>query len=221
MGRFLKALEKAGLVEVERQPGETSPEELAPEPTAEAMPDLTENAAMSSPASDNGIAEGQPFQAFYSSIPASPFPAEKMLKLIDGLQAMDSATRQNAILAMDAADDSWSIDDTLADAKAKIAALTDQSSALTSQVGALEKQTAAELRSLETDNDQSVAAVRKQIAELEALLARQIEKSAADKAAANGRLQAAREACTRETGRIHAEASRLNSIVELFGRSKT
>lgn len=197
---------------------------------AELAPDVAESAPSdpppeldSAPTPQPGgaaIDEGLPVESFYSDIPPSPFPAEKMLKLIDGLQAMDAATRLSAITAMDAADDSWGIDDAVSDAKAKIAALTEQASQFTSQLTAIEKSTDAVIKTLDADNDKSVSAIRKQIADLDALLARQVEKTGADKATARDKLQAAREACTRETGRLHAEASRLSVLLEMFDTAK-
>ena len=216
MGGFLRALEKVGLVEVEggvemSRPDVMSDADVAPPVEVEAVPVETISGA---------IAEGQPFDSFYPGLPSSAFPAEKMLKLIDGLQAMDAATRLAAVKAMDAADEGWSLDDAVADAKAKIAALTGQASAFTAQVTAIEKETGGMIKALDKDNDMSVSAIRKQIADLEALLSRQVEKTSSDKAAAQNQLQAAREACTRETGRLHAEAARLNILVELFGEPK-
>lgn len=225
MGRLLKALEKAGLVELSQENGasaEMQEEALREEPQAEEPAPQTDDPSPPPPAlnDDGSIAEGAPFESFYGDVPSCAFPAEKMLKLLDGLKAMDLATRQSAVLAMDAADDSWTIDDAVADAKAKIKALTGQAAALTGQVTAIEKQTAQWVREMETQTDQAVGAIRKQIADLEALLARHVEKAGADKAAAQGRVQAAREACTRETGRLHGEASRLHGLIELFGGAK-
>lgn len=217
MSGFLRALEKVGLVEVEGGAAISRPDavldaSVAPLAEVEVAPIET----LSGP-----IAEGQPFASFYAGLAPSAYPAEKMLKLIDGLQAMDAATRLAAVKAMDAADEGWTLDDAVADAKAKIAALTGQASAFTAQVTAIEKDTGAMIKALDKDNDAAVSAIRKQIADLEALLSRQVEKTSGDKAAAQSQLQAAREACTRETGRLHAEAARLNTLVELFGEPKS
>jgi chromosome segregation ATPase len=217
MGGFLKALEKVGLVKVEG-----SVEGLRPEPVLDLEPSVPSPAKTKPVETQSGgaIVEGQPFESFYAGLTASAYPAEKMLKLIDGLKAMDANTRLAAVKAMDAADDNWSLDDAVADARAKIAALTGQASAFTAQVTAIEKDTGAMIKALDKENDNAVSAVRKQIADLEALLARQIEKIGGSKAAAQNQLQAAREACTRETGRLHAEAARLNMLVDLFGAPK-
>jgi hypothetical protein len=218
MGRFLKALEKVGLVQVEGESDELL-YEAAAEPIDVAQTEVADTVEpVSAPVASGGaIAEGQAFDSFYTGITPSPYPAEKMLKLLDGLQAMDAATRQAAVKAMDSADDSWSIDDSVADAKAKIKALTGQASAFTAQVTAIEKETEASIKALDGANDKAVTAIRKQISELEALLARQIEKNGGDKMTAQNQLQAAREACTRETGRLHAESSRLSVLVDMFG----
>jgi hypothetical protein len=216
MSGFLRALEKVGLVQVEGGSKQSRPEAVVdsnPEPVAEAV-------LASANVPDGSISEGQPFESFYATLSPSAYPAEKMLKLIDGLQAMDAATRLAAVKAMDAADEGWTIDDPVSDARAKIAALTGQASAFTAQVTNIEKATDAMIKALDKDNDAAVSAIRKQIADLEALLERQVAKTGNDKAAAQSQLQAAREACTRETGRLHTEAARLNILVELFGEPK-
>jgi hypothetical protein len=68
-----------------------------------------------------GIALADIFAA--AGVPDSPYPAEKLLRLLDGLRAMDAGTRKAAVLAMDAADDNWQIGDCIADADRKISAL--------------------------------------------------------------------------------------------------
>lgn len=228
MGRFLRALEKVGLVAVEgsAEDPENQGDTLAfSENDATGAADSTatqvSNDSLRNEAPiDMQMSEGRPFEEIYANIAQSPYPAEKMLKLVDGLKTMDASTRLAAVKAMDDADDGWTIDDPVADAKAKISALSSHASSLTAQVTAVEKETEAALASLDAENDKSVSAIRKQISELEALLARQIEKTATDKAAAQNRLQAAREACTRETGRLHMESARLSTLVEIFGTPK-
>jgi lysozyme family protein len=218
MSGFLRALEKVGLIEVDgkTQQAATNPESYIP--VVYSVDNQSAKVPISPPSLSVGsISEGQPFAVFYTHINSGPYPAEKMLKLIDGLVAMDPSTRLAAVKAMDEADDSWTIEDAVADAKAKIKALTGQASIFTAQVTAIEKDTEASIKSLEDNNNKSVTAIRNQISELEALLARQIEKNGGDKAAAQNELQAAREACTRETGRLHSEVSRLNVLVDMFG----
>ena len=54
-----------------------------------------------------------------AGVPPCAYPAERLLRLIDGLKAMDEATRRQTIQALDAADDSWSLEDPKRDAAAK------------------------------------------------------------------------------------------------------
>jgi hypothetical protein len=68
MGGFLRALEKVGLVKVEGGVEGMRPEPvLEPEPTV-ASPAETKPVEMQS---DGVIVEGQPFESFYSGLPAS------------------------------------------------------------------------------------------------------------------------------------------------------
>lgn len=217
MSGFLKALQKVGLVTVDSDGEEAVMLPVSEEPVpSEAAYQSTAGSQQSAAPSGGAISEGQPFDSFYADIQPSPYPAEKMLKLLDGLQAMDAATRLAAVKAIDQADDNWTIDDPVSDARQKIAALTGQASAFIAQVTVIEKDTEAAIKALEGDNDKAVSAIRKQIADMEALLARQVEKSSSDKTGLQNQLQAAREACTRETGRLHAEASRLHGLIDLF-----
>jgi hypothetical protein len=220
MSKFLRALEKVGLVQVDGGTEEPQPVQSMTDdrpPAAAPSDDVPLSAADLVGPESSRIAESATFDTYYATVATCPYPAEKMLKLLDGLQAMDVNTRKSAVTAMDQADDSWAIDDTVADARAKIAALTAQASALTARIGALEKETDAAIKLLSSQNDDAIAAIRKQMAELDAMLSRQIEKAAAEKADFQAQLQSAREACTRETGRLHGESARLSTIIDIFG----
>jgi hypothetical protein len=72
-----------------------------------------------------GVEEGLGFVDIYArqSVAEASFPVERLLKLVEGLRALDPTTRRAAIMAMDVADETWSMDQVLADADAKVAAL--------------------------------------------------------------------------------------------------
>ena len=84
------------------------------------------------------ITEGKSFDSIFAdaNLPISPFPAERLLRLLDGLQAMDETTRKAAVKAMDAADDTWAIDDPVLDAQRKVGVLEAYSQAVTCWVTA-------------------------------------------------------------------------------------
>lgn len=231
MGGFLKALEKVGLVELD-----TSQEiivdsldnadadaliarELEALPAAarplEAGSDL-ELVMAPPPGEDIRPRELETIFAT-ANIPPSPYPAEKMLRLLDGLKAMDKSSRTVAVQAMDAADDAWTIDDALLDAQRKIAALN-----------AEKQQTIAQAQQIIADNQQlaqardelqctRVEALRTQIAELERSMAAEIEQAGADKAACQAAGEGAKLAAQREQARLDVEIQRFASLLDMFG----
>jgi hypothetical protein len=214
MGKFMRALEKAGLVRLEEGADALSaelspapPEELAPSPVQEILS-----------ADECNIAEQQPLESVYRArgVPPSQFPAEKMLKLLDGLKAMDPATRKTAVHAMDAADDTWTIEDAVLDAQRKIKALEEESAHLARQASGAEANGSEELRRSEEQQQAAVAAIRRQIQDLEKLLEREVEKATAEKAQIQARVKAANDACARETARLAAEIGRLREILGTF-----
>ncbi|MEO8670722.1 MAG: hypothetical protein ABI411_05355 [Tahibacter sp.] len=219
MSKFLRALQKVGLVEV--NDGEVSiPETVAAEPVVEtpAAPPEPEPAA---PLPTGDVVEQRPYDAIYAeqSVPTSPFSAEKLLKILDGLAALEPASRKAAVLALDAADDAWTIDDALLDAERKIRALATARGQLEAHArGALEQ-----ARKDVTERDQrqqdAVTRVRSQIAELEALLEREVTRATEEKSALENTARATKDACVREATRLDAEALRLKKIAEMFGHS--
>jgi DNA repair exonuclease SbcCD ATPase subunit len=164
------------------------------------------------------VAGGKSFEDIFKSaqIPDSPFPAERLLRLLDGLRAMDEATRKAAVHAMDAADDNWTIDDSIIDAQRKIAALEDYQKALESQLTANQQQVIAEVADLKAAEERAVTEIRKQIAEMERLLAREIQKTAEQITNLEGGQKAAQENCEREVKRLQAEVERLREIPAQF-----
>ncbi|WP_300332054.1 hypothetical protein [Accumulibacter sp.] len=146
----------------------------------------------------------------------SPYPAEKLLRLLAGLRAMDAATRKAAVLAMDAADDNWQIADSVSDAEQKIAALEAYKHQLTAQIDNRALQTGELVNQIKTALDQSTAAIRKQISELEQLLEREVTRAAQETTSVEAGLRQAREAAARETHRLDAEIERLREIPATF-----
>ncbi|MBI2378452.1 MAG: hypothetical protein HYV07_30920 [Deltaproteobacteria bacterium] len=241
MSRFIKALAKVGLVELEA--GERSPSleiadtraddaeidlllhEKLPEPAPERRPAPRPTSGRSpvpgtplesAPAADSG--SDRPFPEIYADagIPASPFPAEKLLKVLAGLAALDAGTRKAAILAMDAADDVWSIEDPIIDARRKAMALAEAKQQALAQAEAAEREAREEIEARERYQADATAEIRKQIAELEAMLEKEITKVAEEKSAIAQKAAAAKDAAARETVRIDREIARLRAIETTF-----
>ncbi len=233
MKGILDILARAKLVELsdderaavkEAESGDAPPPAPPPRPAAAARPaPPPPPAAAPVPpplpkSAPSKVADGKPFEAIFSElgVPPAPFPAEKLLRLLDGLRAMDAATRKAAVLAMDSADDNWRIQDCVADARQKVAALGTYKQRLAAHLRNVEQQGATQLARLRTEQEEAVAAIRKQIAELEQLLERRVSQSAQSAAAIQGELDAARQAVAREEKRTDAEIERLTDIPRLF-----
>jgi hypothetical protein len=194
-----------------RQPGSAS----APQAPSDPAP---RSADTPSSAGSSAIAEGQSFEAMYTGaeVPPSPYPAEKLLKLLDGLRAMDAGTRKAAILAMDAADDAWTIDDVVLDAERKCRTLALGIERVEAQSAAVDDRVKSEVTSLEQYTQQAAETIRRQIAELEALLQDELQKAATRRAELQMETRAAREAAARERARYEQEIERLREIGRIF-----
>ena len=151
-----------------------------------------------------------------TGVPASPYPAEKLLRLLDGLRAMDAATRKAAVLAMDAADDNWQISDCLADAEAKIAALAAYKEQIARHLQEREQQSAETIEQIRLALDNASAAIRQQIGELERSLERSVTRAAQETTSVEAELRAARESAARENRRMDSEIERLREIPNTF-----
>jgi len=153
-----------------------------------------------------------------AGISPSPFPAERLLRLLDGLRAMDEATRKAAVRAMDDADENWNIDDPVLDAQRKINALEGFRQALAAQVSGRQEQAAADIAALKTAQERAVAEIKKQIAELEKLLEREMQKTAQQIAALEAEISALQGETDREDTRMQEEIARLREIPAQFGQ---
>lgn len=165
------------------------------------------------------IVGDKPFEELYreAGLAEAPFPAEKLLRLLDGLRAMDAETRKAAVLAMDAADDNWQIADCVRDAGAKVAVIESYKQHLAAQVVSGDQYASAQIKEVEAGLATATEAIRRQIAELEQLLQREIAGAAQRSASLEAALRAAREASARETRRMDAEIERLREITASFG----
>jgi hypothetical protein len=218
MKGMLDFLEKAGLVR-----NDAPEEQAAPAPVSMATANL-ENASFAAPApsaAEPALGPGDTLnlEEIYASGGVTPalYPAERLLRLLDGLSAMDDATRLMAVKAMDAADESWSIEDPLADAAAKTRALAAHAQQLQAGLQALQTQTQARLDAIAARQEQVVGDIRKQIGELEALVAREQSRAAEDTAAQQAEVKAAQDQTARALGEITQLSQRLQSLSGQFG----
>lgn len=222
MRGILSLLAKANLVELteeERQdlPGE--PIEETPVPEAPAIPEPAPTVI----SGNLGIQVDRPLETVYSAagVPSSPFPAEKLLRVLDGLRSMDAPVRKAAVMAMDAADDNWQIQDCVTDAKAKLAAIDAYKKHLADQLTAEEGKTQQRMEEIQAKVQGSTEAVRQQIAELEQLLSRELQRSEQEKAQMAAALGQSKDAVAFENKRMDAESERLREITQFFDHALT
>jgi hypothetical protein len=234
--RLLKALERAGLVEMQGKPAEALPmPEPAPAPVAPPAPareapvrpavsrrepstDQPPAASADAPPGATASFELRPFDEIYAAakVPESPFPAERLMRVLDGLNALEPAARKTAVLALDAADDAWTVEDTLLDAERKIHVLEATRADVEEQTRRSLEEARALVQEREKNQEASVARIRQQIADLEGLLEREVARATQDVADVKAAARSSKEACTRETARIDAEIGKLKRIAEIF-----
>jgi len=166
---------------------------------------------------------GRSFDQIYAlaRVPASPFPAEKLLRVLDGLKALDPNTRRAAVVAMDAADDDWTVVDSVLDAERKIEALERADASLFAERNQFEADARAALQAQDTYRERATAAIREEIAKLEQTLAGELEQVATARSTIEQRLQLANDAQARERARFVHEVARLREIILAFGAQAT
>ncbi|MEM6957663.1 MAG: hypothetical protein AAF645_18355 [Myxococcota bacterium] len=204
--------------------GAQAPPAQRPAPRPAPSPAPSAPAATPSAASGaTGISEGDSFEAIYAieGTPEAAFSAEKLLRLLDGLKAMDPPTRKAAVLAMDAADDEWTVADAVLDAERKSQVLHRRVAQLASDLEAMTTDAAAEKQRREEYLAKATATLREKIAELEQTLQDEAATIAAQKAEIDGKLEAARAAFGREKARLEGEAGRLATIPNTFAIPRT
>lgn len=228
MKGMLDLLERAGLVRRvgndEAPVAAESAEAADPGPARAAEPAAAASADPAvAPADTLADATGLSLEEVYARAGVAPcvYPAERLLRLIDGLKAMDEPMRRTTIQAIDAADDSWSIDDPMRDAAAKVAAIERHAATIRSGVAQAEQHAQAELAALQQRQETTVAEVRRQIADLEGLLAREVARGAQGAAALEATLQAQRQNAQRELDALARAASALSSLIAQYSPAAT
>jgi hypothetical protein len=186
--------------------------------SASSAPQPMPSAAPAAPQAPAGVEEGLAFADIYArqGLSEAGFPVERLLKLVEGLRTLDPATRRAAIMAMDIADETWSMEQVLADADAKVAALRGHQRQLQGTADAIVHANRERIVALETSRDGRVAELRQQIAALEAQIQDAIGTTAADVAKLHSESEANKAALLRETQRIDAHILNLDELTAQF-----
>ncbi len=165
-----------------------------------------------------GVEEGLTFADIYNrqGMAEASFPVERLLKLVDGLRALDPTTRRAAISAMDVADETWSMDAVLADADAKMAALRGHQRLMQGAADGVVQANRERIAALESSRDGRLAELREQIAALEAQIQEAVGSTAADVARLQSESESNKAALLRETQRIDAHILNIEELVAQF-----
>lgn len=215
---MMSLLEKAGLVsrveDVSHEAGaqDTSHEAMATEPSnlGDTLPVAADAAALSP-----GLSLDQVYEN--AGVPASPYPAERLLRLLEGLKAMDDGLRRQTIQAIDAADDTWTIQDPISDATHKVRAMNEHAAALRAGVSASQAETEAQLGAIRARQEDALKTIRQQISDLEALMAREIARGAQECAALEADHQTRRHAAERDLEQLSRTSADMQALIHQFG----
>jgi hypothetical protein len=220
-------LEKAGLVRrdsPQADPLDVGAAAPAPAPVSEPVlitPGTDSNKVSTVTTTQSFSASPLNLDDIYAKAGIAPaqYPAERLLRLMEGLSAMDEPTRLMAIRAMDAADESWTMSDPLNDASAKVAALTIYSDNIRQQLQQRDLETQSLLNDVLARQEQVVGDIRRQISELEALVARELSRSAQETATLQAGLTAARNQTAEDLNNITQVSQRLQGLLLQLGTS--
>lgn len=156
-----------------------------------------------------------------AGVPTSVYPAEKLLRLLDGLRMMDEATRRTAVAAMDAADDAWDIQSPISDAIAKVDALQAQVMVLRQGVEQAENETESMVLQVKAREVATVTDIRRQIEELEALMAREIGRSTQDQAMLLTDMNVKRESAVNQIAALTGKTGEFRLLIAQFASPTT
>ena len=182
MSKWLKALEKMGLVQLEEGDVASPLPEIEERgdlelENSEAYTDLQNEPATQEPILEEEVNVETPFKVreiaqIYrdASIASSPYPIERMIKLLEGLKAMPSHMRFQVIKAMDVADDSWTIEDSILDGQRKKRAIEQERNRIVLELEQRKAWFAEQKKSLKQHLADAHAEIQAQITELEKLL---------------------------------------------------
>jgi hypothetical protein len=163
----------------------------------------------------------KPFSEIYSdqNVPASPKSAEEVLAILVGMATLPPEVRKISIDAMDTADDSWTMDDVLLDAKNKQGALLAYKTGLDVSLSQAKATMEADLTTTdeyvtgatETIRDQ-IESLQAQIAECQTLLQDELVGATEQKANIRSGYDAVMSTHVSECSRIDTEIKRLQTV---------
>lgn len=172
------------------------------------------------PPPTGGLETGLPYETVYAraGIPSSPYTAEMLLRVVEGLKALPPAQALAAVEAMDAADDRWKVGDVLLDAERKIEALAAVRLTMQDHVRGAEQLAERTTTAIDQHMAATEAEIAKSIAELEALRAEAHQTATTERAAVLSELEATRQSCTLEAERVATEIARLSQVEDFLGK---
>jgi len=171
------------------------------------------------PAGDGRVEVGVPFDQLYAraSVPTSPYTAEMLLRVAEGLKALPPAQALAAVEAMDAADDRWTVGDVLLDADRKMEALRAARKAVDAAVAGARSVHESTTRTIDEHLARTEETVRTQIAELEQIRKEARDVATTERAAALSEMEATRQAAAAEVDRLDVEIRRLGEVHDFLG----
>lgn len=239
MGKLLKALAKVGLVEVSGSEAakledvddvdldaidammKAEAEQAKTQKRPGIPPQPKKTTPTRSTAAPTEVSEGRPFDEIYleAGVPTAPYSAEKLIRLLEGLRAMDPATRKGAVVAMDSADDEWTLADVVLDAQRKIQALDNAKADLQMNLSAQHQALQDELTKKVALSEQFHTKINEKIAALQQELASTLDEVAGEKAKLQSQIVESSAACDRELSRMQSQIDVLADIPNTFAPS--
>ena len=170
------------------------------------------------PDSDLVLPEGVELATIYAEagVPPAPFPIEKLAKVVEGLNQLDAATKKIVVASMDDADDTWTIEDVLRDARAKGAALSAYLTDIAELDVELNREVASRIEKAQAKRQATVDDLEAQIASLQAKREEAMTSAATDIAQLRAQGASASEAADRERQRITSSIKANDALVALF-----
>jgi hypothetical protein len=120
-----------------------------------------------------------------AKITPSPYPIERMIRLLDGLKAMPEEMRIQAVKAMDLADDTWTIEDSILDGQKKVQAVKNERERIKARLEARTKNIEEEKQKQTDYLQQMTMEIRQQIADLERILQEEAQQVSSKKSELN------------------------------------
>jgi hypothetical protein len=172
----------------------------------------------SSEAADYVLPEGVAFEQLFqeAGVPDAAFPIERLQKLIEGLRQLDPTTQKAAVLAMDAADETWTIEGVLKDAQLKTDALHAYLDRVTAKTAQIQGNIERDIAGMTSAKDSAITDIQAQIAELQKKLEATASQHASGISTLAGKKTTAQQAADRERQRVNECINRINNLIHPF-----